>query len=169
MRYAFPCDIVLDEEERKATGREAYGVTFPDIPEAITCGWSWQDALEMAEDCLAVALSFYVDRCEDIPTPSPLSDGQVLIAVPLIVAAKLTLYTAMREQDITDKDLKAKLDMSEHAIQTLLNPYRFSHISQIERALKAVDRSLIVEDMDTGLTKPSHHPSTKERDAVPAA
>ena len=147
MRYAFPCDIVLDEEERKATGREAYGVTFPDIPEAITCGWSWQEALEMAEDCLAVALSFYVDRCEDIPTPGPLADGQVLIAVPLIVAAKLTLHTAMREQNMSAQDLKAKLDMSEHTIQTLLNPYRFSHISHIERALKAVGRSLIVEDM----------------------
>ena len=169
MRYAFPCDIVLDEEEAKATGREAYGVTFPDVPEAITCGWSWQEALEMAEDCLAVALSFYVDRCEDIPTPSPLADGQVLIAVPIIVAAKLTLYTAMREQDLSAKDLKAKLDMSDHTIQTLLTPHRFSHISQIERALKAVGRSLIVEDMETGLTKPSHHPVMKERDAVPAA
>ena len=169
MRYAFPCDIVLDEEEREATGREAYGVTFPDVLEAITCGWSWQEALDMAEDCLAVALSFYVDDNEDIPKPSPLADGQVLIAVPLIVAAKLTLYTAMREQNMSAQDLKAKLDMSEHAIQTLLNPYRFSHISQVERALKAVGRSLIVEDTVTGLTKSSHHPGVKERDEIPAA
>ncbi|CAI8007798.1 Alanine--tRNA ligase [Geodia barretti] len=88
MRYAFPCDIVLDDEEAKATGREAYVVTFPDVPEAITGGWSWQEALDMAEDCLAVALSFYVDGSEDLPTPGPLADGQVLIAVPLIVAAK---------------------------------------------------------------------------------
>ena len=51
MRYAFPCDIVFDEEEKEATGREAYGVTFPDIPGAITCGWSWAEAVEMAEDC----------------------------------------------------------------------------------------------------------------------
>ena len=146
MRYAFPCDIVLDAEEREATGREAYGVTFSDIPEAITCGWSWNEALEMAEDCLAVALSFYVDRCEDIPTPSPLADGQVLIAVPIIVAAKLTLYTAMREQGITGADLATKLDMQENAVHKLLDPNRFSHISQIERALKAVGRSLVVED-----------------------
>ena len=46
MRYAFPSDIVFDEEEKDATGREAYGVTFPDVPEAITCGWSWQEALD---------------------------------------------------------------------------------------------------------------------------
>ena len=147
MRYAFPCDIVLDDEEAKATGREAYVVTFPDVPEAITGGWSWQEALDMAEDCLGVALSFYVDRREDIPTPGPLADGQVIIAVPLIVAAKLTLYTAMREQDITDADLAARLGLDYNAVQTLLNPYRFSHISRIERALKAVGHKLVVEDM----------------------
>ena len=147
MRYAFPCDIVLDDEEAKATGREAYVITFPDVPEAITGGWSWQETLEMAEDCLAVALSFYVDRNEDLPAPSPLADGQVLIAVPIIVAAKLTLYTAMREHGITDADLAAMLGLDNNAVQRLLNPYRFSHISQVERALKAVGRSLIVEDM----------------------
>ena len=147
MRYVFPCDIVLDEEEAQATGREAYVVTFPDVPEANTGGWSWQEALEMAEDCIGVALSFYVDKREDLPTPSPLADRQVLIAVPIIVAAKLTLYTAMREQNITDADLATKLGMPENAVQKLLNPNRFSHISQVERALKALGRSLIVEDV----------------------
>ena len=29
MRYAYPCNIVRDEEEARETGREAYGVTFP--------------------------------------------------------------------------------------------------------------------------------------------
>ena len=147
MRYAFPCNIVRDADEAEATGREAYVVTFPDVYGANTGGWSWQEALEMAEDCLSVALAGYVKMGEGLPTPSPLADGQVLIAVPLIVAAKLTLYIAMREQNMSAQDLKAKLDMSEHTIQTLLNPYRFSHISHIERALKAVGRSLIVEDM----------------------
>ena len=147
MRYAFPCNIVRDDEEAEATGREAYVVTFPDVYGANTGAWSWKEALEMAEDCLAVALGGYVKAREVIPTPSPLTDGQVIIAVPLIVAAKLTLYTAMREQDITDADLAAKLGMSENAVQKLLNPNRFSHISQVERALKALGRSLIVEDV----------------------
>ena len=31
MRYAFPCNIVRDDEEAEATGREAYVVTFPDV------------------------------------------------------------------------------------------------------------------------------------------
>ncbi len=146
MRYAFPCNIVRDEEEQKATGREAYVVTFPDVYGANTGGWSWQEALEMAEDCLAVALGGYVKAGEDIPAPGPLADGQVVIAVPLIVAAKLTLYTAMREQDMTDAHLAARLELDDDSVRKLLNPNRFSHISQVERALKALGRSLVVED-----------------------
>ena len=147
MRYAFPCNIVRDDEEERATGREAYNVTFPDIPEAITCGWSWKEALEMAEDCLGVSLSFYVDRREDIPRPSPVVDGQVLIPVPLIVAAKLTLYTAMRRQGITNVALAARLGVQENAVRRLVNPSHRSHIGQVEKALRAVGRSLVVEDM----------------------
>ena len=48
MRYVYPCDIVLDEEEKSATGREAYTVTFPDVYGATTGGWSWEEALENA-------------------------------------------------------------------------------------------------------------------------
>ena len=147
MRYAFPCNIVRDEEEERTTGREAYVVTFPDVYGANTGGWSWQEALEMAEDCLGVALSFYVDNREDIPIPSPLADGQVLIPVPLLVAAKLTLYTAMRKQSITNVDLAAQLGLQEKAVDRLLDPMRRSHFSQIEKALRAVGHSLVVEDI----------------------
>ena len=146
MRYIFPCDIIRDEEEEMATGREAYVVTFPDVPEAITGGWSWEEALEMAEDGLGVALSFYVDRREDIPVPSPLTDGQVLVPVPSLIAAKLTLYTAMRKQGMTNVSLAERLGLSETAVRRLVNPNHRSHISQVQRALKAVGRSLIVED-----------------------
>ena len=147
MRYAFPCSIVRDAEEEKTTGKEAYVVTFPDVPEAITGGWSWQEALEMAEDCLSVALSFYVDDRKDIPVPSPLADGQVLIPVPLLVAAKLTLYTAMRKQSITNVALAAQLGLQEKAVSRLLDPMYRSHVSQVEKALRAVGHSLVVEDI----------------------
>ena len=147
MRYAYPCNIVRDDEEERATGREAYVVTFPDVCGAITGGWSWDEALEMAEDCLGVALGAYVKLREDLPTPSPIADGQVLVPVPLIVAAKLTLYTAMRRQGITNVALAARLGVQENAVRRLVNPNHRSHISQVEKALRAVGRSLVVEDM----------------------
>ena len=146
MRYVYPCNITRDEEEERTTGREAYVVIFPDVPEANTGGWSWKEALEMAEDGLGVALSFYVDRREDIPLPSPATEGQVLITVPLVIAAKLALYTAMRKQGITNVALAARLGLSEGAVRRLVDIGHRSHISQVEKALRAVGCSLVVED-----------------------
>lgn len=142
MRYAFPCDIVPDDLEE----REAYVVTFPDEYGATTGGWSWKESVELAEDVLGVALAAYVRFDQDIPVPSSLEEGQALIPVPLIVAAKLTLYTSMREQGITNVELAERLGLSEDAVKKLVNPRRHSHVTQIDNALRAVGRRLIVED-----------------------
>ena len=130
------------------TGREAYNVTFPDVPEAITCGWSWEEAIEMAKDGLGVALGMYVRDDQDLPVPSGARDGQVLVPVPLLVAAKLTVYTAMREQGVTRDALAAKLGISVEAARRLVDPRYRSHFSQVESALRAVGRALVVEDCD---------------------
>ena len=76
MRYAYPCNIVPDEEERGATGREAYNVSFPDVYGANACGWSWEEALEMAEDCLAAALGGYVKCHKTFLPPVPSRKGR---------------------------------------------------------------------------------------------
>ena len=146
MRYAYPCSIVRDEEEERASGREAYTVTFPDVYGANTGGWSWGEAVEMAKDCLGVALGMYVKAREEIPTPSPLAEGQVLISVAPIVAAKLALYAAMREQGVTNVALAVRLGVQENAVRRLLDLGHRSHITSVEKALEAVGRSLVVED-----------------------
>ena len=146
MRYAYPCNIVPDEEEQRATGREAYVVNFPDVYGANTGGWSWEEALEMAQDCLGVALAMYVDDRQEIPSPSPLAEGQVLISVAPIVAAKLALYAAMREQGMTNVALAARLGLQENAVRRLVDPGHRSHITSVEKALRAVGRDLVLED-----------------------
>ena len=156
MRYIYSCNIVRDQEEARLTGREAYNVTFPDVPEAITCGWSWDEAVEMAEDCLGLALSFYFDRDEEIPAPSHPAEGQVMVPVPPLVAAKLTINAAMREKGITKQALGKKLGLEEDAVRKLLNPNYRTHFTLVEKALRAVGRSLIVEDAP--ITEPARIP-----------
>ena len=93
MQYAYPC--ILKSEQ------DGISVSFPDVPEALTCGDDRSDALEQATDALVTALYAYVDGFEAIPEPSPVVKGQELITLPLIVAAKLAQYTAMRRQGMT--------------------------------------------------------------------
>ena len=141
MRYAYPCILTPVKEEG-----EGFVVTFPDVPEAITGGKTRDGALVMAQDGLAVALGMYVKSRDEVPVPSAVAPSQVLVAVPPIVAAKLALYSAMRSQGITNVALAAQMGLSEGAIRRLVNPDHRSHISQVEKALHAVGRTLIVED-----------------------
>ena len=156
MRYIYPCNIDLDEEELKETGRQAYCVTFPDLPEAISGGWCWDEAVEMAEDVLGLCLAHYCVHEGYIPTPSLPTEGQVLIPVPPLVAAKLIINSAMRENGITKQNLGKKLGLEEDAVRKLLDPNYRTHFTQVERALRAVGRSLIVED--TPITEPARIP-----------
>lgn len=149
MRYAYPCSISLDEAEARATGREAWVVTFPDLRGANTGGWSWAEAVEMAEDCLSVALGMYMKASEDIPEPSAPEGEQVVVPVPTVVAAKLALYSAMREEGVTKAALATRLGLSANAVRRLLDPARRSRISSLDPALKALGRSLIVENAAT--------------------
>ena len=149
MRYAYPCIIARDDEEARATGREAYTVTFPDVYGANTGAWSREEALELAEDCLGVALGMYVKAREDIPEPSVPAEGQVLISVSPIVAAKMALYMAMREQGVTNVALARRMGLQENAVRRLLDPGHRSHITSVEKALKTLGRSLLIEDRVT--------------------
>ena len=139
MYYVYPC--VLTPEE----GGGFY-VTFPDVPGALTGGKDRGEALTMAEDALTAALAGYVQEHWDIPVPSAVVDGQELVAVSPIVAAKLALYTAMRRQGITKTALAKRLGLSESAVRKLVDPDHRSHISSVETALRAVGRSLVVGD-----------------------
>ena len=138
MIYAYPCQLTSDEDGSLV-------VTFPDVPEAVTGGRDRSEALAMAEDALATALAGYVHEKWDIPSPSEANEGQVAVPVPTVVAAKLALYSAMRAQRITKVELADRLGVSESAVRKLTNPDHRSHISQVQKALRAVGRSLKVE------------------------
>ena len=138
MMYAYPCQLTPDEDGGLVA-------TFSDVPEANTGGMDRAEALAMAEDALATALAGYVHEKWDIPTPSEAAAGQVSVPVPTVVAAKLALYSAMRVQHITKVELADRLGVSESAVRKLTNPDHRSHMSQVQKALRVVGRSLKVE------------------------
>ena len=140
MRYAYPRNLTPDKEDG------GFNVSFPGVIGALTCGDDRGEALEMAEDALVVALCAYVDNNEALPVPSEAEEGQVMVAVPPIVAAKLALYTAMRKQGITVEELADRLGLSGDAVRKVMDPDYGSHLTQVEKALRAVGRSLVVED-----------------------
>ena len=136
MKYTFPCNIAPDEE-----GSWGFVVSFPDVKGAHTSGRTFKEAIILAEDCMVVALSCYVDSGEDLPIPSSYQKGQELLTVQPVIAAQLDLYTAMREQNITLTQLAQRLGIGEQDAAPLLRLDYCTPLGRVMQALEAVGRS----------------------------
>ncbi len=139
MKYLYPCTIVGNADDGNG-----FVVSFPDIPWAHTGGFTFREALILAEDCLVVALSHHVNHDLDLPAPSRFQEGQELLAVQPVIAAQLDLYTAMREQKLSAADLAARLDICEDDAAALVNLDYRTPIGEVAKALRAVGRELAV-------------------------
>ena len=138
MRYAYPCQITLH-------GGSEFVVSFPDVAGALTGANDRDEALELAGDALAGALAGYVEHRQAIPVPSPVLDGQEVVAVDPVTAAKLELYSAMRDQGITKRALAERLGLSDTTVGRLTDPDRRSRIKHVARALRALGQDLVIE------------------------
>jgi antitoxin HicB len=128
MRYVYPA--LLDPEPDGSP----VNVAFPDVPGALTWGDDEAEALSLAEDCLVTALYGGVRFREVIPEPGP-AKGRRMVPVPWLVAMKLALYSAMREQGVSAAELARRLGVKESVVQALLHLKRRTHLGQLERAL----------------------------------
>jgi antitoxin HicB len=128
MRYLYPAEL-----EPEPDG-SAVNLRFPDVPSALTWGDDEAEALSLAEDCLVTALYGYVRSGEAIPRPGP-ARSRPVIAVPLLVAAKLALYSAMRDQGVSAAALAVRLGVRENVVAALLHLKRRTHLGKLEQAL----------------------------------
>ena len=139
MRYAYPCVLAPEDGE-------GWSASFPDVPEAVMSAPSHAEALDVAEEALVGALAGYVEARWTLPPPGAPGPGQVMVSVPPLVAAKLALYAVMQRQRITKVELARRLGVSDTTVHRIVDPEHRSHIDQVERALRAVGRTLVVDD-----------------------
>jgi antitoxin HicB len=125
-------------------GRGHWLVRFPDIPEALTEGKGELEALRMAEDCLGCALAGLMTHGEAIPRPSRVKTGQWGVAVPVWVAGKAALYSAIRERGWSNGELARRLGVSETVVRRMLNPRHETKSEKLAAALRVVGKKLVV-------------------------
>ena len=70
-KYVYPAVLYTEEKHN------GYGVYFPDLERAHTCGDCLADALEMARDILAITLCDLENEKQPIPTPTPMGELQL--------------------------------------------------------------------------------------------
>lgn len=139
MRYVFPVTLVKDEAgEFIATSR--------DVPEAITSGATENEALQAMSDALGAALAGYVLNQQGIPAPSTPTQGEYLVPVAALVAAKIALRSSMRFEGVSNAELARRLNVSEGAIRRLVDMDHASRLDGIIAALAVLGAGIIIED-----------------------
>lgn len=130
----YPASIVKEDD--------GYTVTFRDIPEAITCGDSLEDALFMAKDTLLISMDFYFEDRRKVPLPSKAKKGEHLIELSPSVFAKLLLLNELIEQGISNVELAKRINVKPQEVQRIVNLEHTTKIDTISKALAALGKRL---------------------------
>jgi antitoxin HicB len=140
MRYVYPVALVKDED-----GGEFIAISR-DVPEALTSGATESEALLAMSDALGAALAGYVLDRQGIPAPSTPAQGEYLVPVAALVAAKLALRSAMRSESVNNAELARRLHVSEGAIRRLVDMDHASRMDGVIAALTVLGAGIIIED-----------------------
>jgi len=118
-------------------------VTFPDFRVGVTQGDDRQEALAQAADLLETMVANYKAEGWDLPEPSP-ARGRPLVRLAPLVAAKAELYRAMRKAGIDKAELARRIGIAPEAVDRLFSIHHKTGLDQIEAALAALGRRLVV-------------------------
>jgi antitoxin HicB len=133
---AWPVDLIPAEEG-------GFIVNFPDLPNGWSQGETREEALAQAEDLLDEMILGRMAHDEDVPQPSP-AKGRPVVALPALTAAKFEAYRAMRAAGLDKRQLADRLGWQPSQVTRLFDSRHASHLDQIEAALNALGRRLIV-------------------------
>lgn len=133
MQFAYPYEVETQNGIRI--------VSFPDVPGAVTQVDSGDDFEGVVADCLVAALGGYAELRKQPPQPSP-ARGRRVVALDVLMSAKLALLTAMVDARITNTDLAHGLGVTEKAVRRLLDPDHHNRIDRLEAALAWLGRRL---------------------------
>lgn len=119
-----------------------------DAPGALTVGRDEVDAKAQAVDALITLFAHLMEEGDVIPPPSRPKRSQPVAILPPQVTAKLAIYQAMREAGITQAGLAERLGCDPRQVRRLLDLDHRSRLDQLEAALAALGKRLVLEVQD---------------------
>lgn len=119
-----------------------------DVPGALTVGRDEGDAVVQAVDALITMFVYLMAEGEPIPRPSRPKRGQPCAVLPPQVTAKLAIYQAMRAAGMSQVALAERLGCDPRQVRRLLDLDHRSRLDQLEAALAAFGKRLVVTIQD---------------------
>lgn len=136
MQIAYPVSIAPEEGE--------FIIQCRDLPELLTSGKDRADAIEMAEDAMAVVLLTYMEEGADLPMPSPAGPGEVLVQPPAATAAKLAVWQVFRAAGISKSELARRMGVAHNEAMRILDPNHKTKIERLEDAARVLGQRLVI-------------------------
>lgn len=140
-RFTYPIILTTDDDDG------GYVVTCRDVPEVVTQGATFEEAISEAEGALEAAIEMRIEDGLDIPLPTAKKRGESFASLPITSAMKAALYIELRNQDVKKTDLARMLGMDEKEARRMLDPKHGTKVPALERALHILGKrvSLVVE------------------------
>lgn len=110
----------------------------------VTEGDSLDEAMANVPDMIWTAAAGSVAHGFALPDP-PLANGRPTASVPAIIVLKYKVRVALEETGVTQSELARRLDVPRQRVTRLLDPAHNSRIGQIEAALAALGREVVVD------------------------
>ena len=116
---------------------------FVDLPEAITEGDTFDDAMLHAREVLSMSLRGRIDDGKAIPLPSVPKGRQAHLVAPDALAQSAVLLRIARG-DRPLSELARAMETSWAAAQRLEDPHHWPSLKQLERAAKVLGKRLVL-------------------------
>lgn len=120
-------------------------VSCPDIPEVHAVVHARQQAQAEALDAIETALYGYMQDRRPVPAARASARRRLMVHLPTLTKAKLALYAAVLDQDVSKAELARRLDLPRPSVDRLLDVRHGSRMEQLDAALALLGRRLEVQ------------------------
>ena len=126
-----------------------YVVTFPDFGYGATQGESIEEAMDMAQELLALTIGDYIRDGMQLPPSSHRRGAKYrIVSLPAIASAKVDLYSAFQASGLTKAEFARRAGIPKTHVVRLFSLNHHSRLDRIEAALAALGKRLHVEVRD---------------------
>ncbi|MFZ2956960.1 MAG: type II toxin-antitoxin system HicB family antitoxin [Candidatus Ozemobacteraceae bacterium] len=137
MQFIYPVLLTVADEG-------GFVVSCRDLPEVVTQGEDYDDAIDNAEGALQAAIEFRIEQGMNIPEPSRQKKGEHIATVPIFTAMKAALHLATRGKRGINAKLSRALNLDEKEVRRMLDPHHATKAATIERALAVLGQRLVI-------------------------
>ena len=120
-----------------------FSVLFTDLPEAITEGDTFDEAMLHAQEVLSLSLRGRIEDGQPVPQPSASKGKQAHLVAPDALAQSAALLRLARG-DRPLSDLARAMETSWAAAQRLEDPRHWPSLKQLDRAARVLGKRLVL-------------------------